>query len=87
MQVDPIKSTLKAPGTERLKLECDVLLSNFAFDFNVRRYTKVGLGRSLLNCRWFSDSDSMDFFPRSHELFDVETIGDWEAGAYTRPLF
>ena len=38
MQVDPIKPTLKAPGTERLKLKCDEPLSNFAFKFNLRRY-------------------------------------------------
>ena len=41
MQVDPIKPMLKAPGTERLKLEYDELLSTFAFKFNLRRYTKV----------------------------------------------
>jgi len=36
-----MKSTLKAPGSERLKLKCDDLLSKFAFNFNLRRYTKV----------------------------------------------
>jgi hypothetical protein len=41
VQVDPIKPTLKPPGTKRLKLEFDVLLSNFAFKLNLRRYTKV----------------------------------------------
>jgi hypothetical protein len=33
---------LKAPGTKytkRLKLKCDELLSNVAFNFNLRRYT------------------------------------------------
>ena len=40
MQVDPIKPTLKAPGTKRLKLKNDVPLSNFAFKFNLRRYNK-----------------------------------------------
>ena len=40
MQVDPIKPTLKAPGTERLKLEQDGLLSNFGFKFNLRHYSK-----------------------------------------------
>jgi hypothetical protein len=34
VQVDPIEPTLKAPGSERLKLKCDDLLSNFAFKFN-----------------------------------------------------
>jgi hypothetical protein len=39
VQVDPIKPKLKPPGTKRLKLECDVLLSTSAFKFNLRRYT------------------------------------------------
>jgi len=38
VQVDPIKPTLKAPGSKRLKLECDEPLSHFAFNFNLRRY-------------------------------------------------
>ena len=43
MQVDPLKFTLKAPGSERLKLKCDKLHSNFAFNFNLRRYIEAGL--------------------------------------------
>ena len=39
-QVDPIKPTLKPPGTHRLKRECDEPLSNFAFNFNLRGYTQ-----------------------------------------------
>ena len=38
VQVDPVKPTLKAPGTKRLKLKYDELLSNFAFPSNLRRY-------------------------------------------------
>ena len=37
--VDPNKPTLKAPGSRRLKLEDEKKLSNFAFKFNLRRYT------------------------------------------------
>jgi hypothetical protein len=40
VQVDPIKPRLKAPGHTRLKLKCDELLSNFAFNFNLRRYNE-----------------------------------------------
>jgi hypothetical protein len=40
MQVAPIKPTLKAPGTTRLKLKYYEVLSSFAFKFNLRRYTK-----------------------------------------------
>jgi hypothetical protein len=38
VQVDPISSTLKAPGTKRFKLKHNGLLSNFGFKFNLRRY-------------------------------------------------
>ena len=38
MQLDPIKPTLKAPGSKRLKLQYDELLSRFAFKFKLRRY-------------------------------------------------
>ena len=34
-----MKPKLKPPGTKRLKLKHDVLLSTFAFKFNLRRYT------------------------------------------------
>jgi len=36
-----MKPKLKPPGTKRLKLKCDILLSTSAFKFNLRRYTKV----------------------------------------------
>ena len=39
MQVDPMKPTLKAPGPKHLKLNCDILLSSFAFKFYLRRYS------------------------------------------------
>jgi len=39
VQLDPIKSTLKPPVTNRLKLEYDELLSSFAFKLKLRRYT------------------------------------------------
>ena len=39
MQVDPIKSKLKLPGTKHLNLKSDKPLSNVDFEFNLRRYT------------------------------------------------
>jgi hypothetical protein len=39
VQIDPIKRTLKPPGINRLKLNYDQLLSNFAFIFKLRRYS------------------------------------------------
>jgi len=41
VQVDPVKPTLKAPGTKRLKPKYDEPLSKFAFKFNLRRYNEV----------------------------------------------
>jgi len=43
VQVGPIKPTLKALGTKRLKLECDEQLSIFGFNFHLRRYTMGSL--------------------------------------------
>jgi hypothetical protein len=42
VQVDSIKPTLKPPGCKRLKLKCDLLLSNFAFKISLRRYAMDG---------------------------------------------
>jgi len=36
-----MKPTLKLPGSKRLKLSGDELLSNFAFNFNLRCYVLV----------------------------------------------
>ena len=38
VQIDPIKPTLKAPGSKCLKLGDEKPLSNFAFNFNLRRH-------------------------------------------------
>ena len=40
MQVDQIKPPLKAPGTTRWKLKCDILLSNFALKLHLRHYNE-----------------------------------------------
>ena len=52
MQGDPIKPTLKAPGSERLKLYCDELPSNLAFKFNLRRYTVLRGGAAGGGAAW-----------------------------------
>jgi len=43
VQADPMKPTLKPPGTKRLKLKHDEWLSNVAFSFILRRYDEVVL--------------------------------------------
>jgi len=42
VQLDPTKLTLKASGTNLLTLKYDILLSNVAFNFNLRQYTEGG---------------------------------------------
>jgi len=39
VQLEPIKSKSKSPGTKRLKLKHDNLVSSFAFNFNLGHYT------------------------------------------------
>jgi hypothetical protein len=41
VQVDPNKTTLKAPGIKRVKLKFDKVLSSFAFKFKLRRFSMV----------------------------------------------
>jgi hypothetical protein len=43
VQVVPIKPTLKAPGKRRFKLKYCKLLSSFAFNFDLRRFTVARL--------------------------------------------
>jgi len=51
-----MRPALKAPGAEPLKPKCDELLSNFAFNCNLRRYTPGALDAAveaeLLHARW-----------------------------------
>ena len=52
MQVDPIRPSLKAPGTKRLKLNNDEPLQ-FAFNFgvkcNLRRFNQATCSTSIIN--------------------------------------
>jgi len=41
VHVDPMKPKLKAPGSTHLKLKCDELLSNSAFNINLRCYSEA----------------------------------------------
>jgi hypothetical protein len=53
LQIDPMIPKLKPPGTERLKLKCDVLLPICAFKFKLRRYasgTRTTPARATSSC-------------------------------------
>jgi len=43
VQVDPIKPALQPPGTKRLKLEHDEMLSKFTFKSNLRSFNQAEL--------------------------------------------
>jgi hypothetical protein len=53
VQVDPVKPKLKLPGTKRLKLKCNILLSTSALKFNLRRYTVDLLDFPLQRLAWW----------------------------------
>jgi len=59
-----MKPRFKAPGTKRLNLKYDELLSSFAFNFNLRRYIKGFIeASSAKKCDEASDPPmSMDGF-------------------------
>jgi len=41
VQVDPMTPKLKPPGSKRLKLNCDILLSTSAFKINLSRSSEA----------------------------------------------
>jgi hypothetical protein len=61
-----MKPKLKPPGTKRLKLECDVLLSEFDSNLNLRRYI-MGLvvDQSVLMGTATSHPQRLDFNART----------------------
>jgi len=103
VQVDPIRPKLKAPGTKRLKLKYDKLLSRFAFKFKLRHYTMTMDPTSAKLLQQVEDNKeelakaSVDENGEFNETAFVEELVDEaaavdpdeepEAGAYTRPLF
>jgi hypothetical protein len=63
--------TFKPPGTKRLKLKCDILVSTFRFKFNLRHYNPEDIVKAMY--------DSNHTAPSYAERL--------AAGAYTPPLF
>jgi len=41
VRFEPMKPTSKPPGTKRLKVKYDTVLSTFAFNFKLRRYIEA----------------------------------------------
>ena len=78
MQIDPLKPTLKAPDSNRLKLEHEKTLSNFTFTFNLRRFSLVAKALE----RAARVTDTLDGAERERS----DAVERTRAGAYTRPL-
>jgi len=72
VQVDPIKPTLKAPGTKRLKPLHDEPLSNFTFKYNLRRY-KMAKCNQPISCGAFNNDGS---------IFAYAVSYDWSKGGH-----
>ena len=60
MQVEPMKHVLKAPGKMLLKLIYDEPLSNFAFNFNLRRYNVATMKECQAEDSMMSDVDKVN---------------------------
>ena len=89
VQLAPIKPRLKAPGTKRLKLKCDVLLSASAFKFNLRRYN-MEESHDITMCAYPSSEYFFLFKGSVQAVVSEHKAGDGPGsmvGAYTRPLF
>jgi hypothetical protein len=56
VHVDPMKPIFKPPRSKRLKLESVVLLSDFTFKFNLRRYNLGGTKLSSQECGYGIDT-------------------------------
>jgi len=89
-----MKPKLKPPGTERLKLEYDGLLSDFGFNFILRRHNEDGKTFENVGGMWIEvaemDADKMKHAEKNMGHASgivVSKMKESEAGAYTRPLF
>ena len=87
MQVDPLKPKLKPPGSKRLKLKCDTLLSTSAFKFNLRRYTLALEMREKIAGATSDSAEAVREFAVAGGAFNGSYMQRGrEAGAPTRQL-
>ena len=80
VQVEPMKPTLKAPGSTCLKLKYDEPPSEFAFKFNLRRYTMASTVDGL--------DEAYDGLNTTECCTVTVSVADNDspAGAYTRSI-
>ena len=65
VQLDPVKLTLKAPKYKLLKLEHEIVLSSYAFKFNLRCYTAAARPASSPPCSSWSGGAGLVINPKS----------------------
>ena len=70
-----MESVLKAPGTKRYKLTYGGLLSNFAFKFNLRRFTLVTASAATRYVARLRPSDGETGLPQFLEIEGLFTQG------------
>ena len=73
-----MKPVLKAPGTKRLKLTHDKLVSSYAFDCNLCRY--------IVDCHVHAPQYAFTGTHTDTELMEWLDTYTFPAGAFTRPL-
>ena len=81
MQVDPVKPTLKAPGTKGLKLKYGKPLTNFGFKFNLRRHIQEDADAASYD-GGFDELEVEDGLPVSNEAASPRSAvsAEWSAG-------
>ena len=85
MQVKSTKHVLKAPGSMLLKPRRDGTVSNFAFNFDLRRFNKVLKLEHNNMHGWFLRLSKKEETTVRKKLSATYQV--LEAGACTRPLF
>ena len=81
-----IETRVESTRFHRLKLKCDELLSNFAFNIKLRRCTEE------LSTRWYGFVSEVlvvknTVMPQLIPQIIIAFLLGWLAGAYTRLLF
>ena len=89
MHIDPIEPKLKPPGSKRLELEYDGLLSNFGFKFNLRLYSLAldSCHRAVAAARQDALENSRVDANAILGNMRIELKDAWAAGAYTHSHF
>ena len=84
MHVKWMNPTLKAHGTKRLKLKYDDPLSDFAFNFSLRRYNEAGTSEGTAAAAGGQEVPEEVALPEARHLFAMLSSGEPLPGAGAR---